>query len=164
MVWVDYAIIIIVSLSALISVLRGFVREALSLAAWVLAFWVAFTFHQNLASILAKYIETPSLQLISAFALLFVVTLIIAALINNLVGQLVKKTGLTGTDRMLGILFGVARGAVIVAILVLMAGLTQIPNDPWWKESVFIVHFQNMAIWLKSFLPDDIAANFSYGA
>jgi len=164
MVWVDFAILIIVSLSALISVLRGFVREALSLVAWILAFWVAFTFHQNLASILAEYIETPSLQLISAFALLFVVTLIIAALINNLIGQLVKKTGLTGTDRMLGIIFGVARGAVIVAILVLMAGLTQIPQDPWWQESIFIVHFQKMAIWLQGFLPDDIAANFSYDA
>jgi len=163
MVWVDYAIIIIIALSALISVLRGFVKEALSLAAWVLAFWVAFTFHQNLATILADYIDTPSLRLISAFALLFVVTLIIAALVNNLVGQLVKKTGLTGTDRMLGVVFGIARGTIIVAILVLMAGLTQLPADPWWNDSVFIVHFQNMAIWLKSFLPDDIAANFQYG-
>ena len=163
MVWVDYAIIIVIALSALISVLRGFVKEALSLAAWVLAFWVAFTFHQNLATILADYIDTPSLRLISAFALLFVVTLIIAALVNNLVGQLVKKTGLTGTDRMLGVVFGIARGTIIVAILVLMAGLTQLPADPWWNDSVFIVHFQNMAIWLKSFLPDDIAANFQYG-
>jgi len=163
MVWVDYAIIIIIALSALISVLRGFVKEALSLAAWVLAFWVAFTFHQNLATVLADYIDTPSLRLISAFALLFVVTLIIAALVNNLVAQLVKKTGLTGTDRMLGVVFGIARGTVIVAILVLMAGLTQLPADPWWNDSIFIVHFQNMAIWLKTFLPDDIAANFQYG-
>lgn len=163
MVWVDYAIIIIVALSALISVLRGFVKEALSLAAWVLAFWVAFTFHQNLATTLAEYINTPSLRLISAFALLFVVTLIIAALVNNLVSQIVKKTGLTGTDRMLGVVFGIARGTVIVAILVLMAGLTQLPADPWWQDSIFIVHFQNMAIWLKTFLPEDIAANFQYG-
>jgi len=163
MVWVDYAIIIIIALSALISVLRGFVKEALSLAAWVLAFWVAFTFHQNLATTLADYINTPSLRLISAFALLFVVTLIIAAVVNNLVSQIVKKTGLTGTDRMLGVVFGIARGMVIVAILVLMAGLTQLPADPWWHDSIFIKHFQEAAIWLKTFLPEDIATNFKYG-
>jgi len=162
MVWVDYAIIIIITLSALISVLRGFVKEALSLAAWVLAFWVAFTFHQNLATVLADYIATPSLRQISAFALLFVVTLIIAAVVNNLVSQIVKKTGLTGTDRMLGVVFGIARGTVIVAILVLMAGLTQLPADPWWNDSLFIKHFQELAIWLKEFLPKDIAANFKY--
>jgi len=162
MVWIDVAIIIIVTLSALISVVRGFVKEALSLVAWVLAFWVAFTFHQNLATVLVEYIDTPSLRLISAFALLFVVTLIIAAVVNNLVAQLVKKTGLTGTDRMLGVVFGIARGTVIVAILVLMAGLTQLPFDPWWQDSVFIKHFQEMAIWLKSFLPEDIAVNFQY--
>ena len=162
MVWVDFAIIIIIALSALISVLRGFVKEALSLAAWILAFWVAFTFHQNLAAILADYIATPSLRLISAFALLFVVTLIIAALVNNLIGQIVKKTGLTGTDRMLGVVFGIARGTLIVAILVLMAGLTQLPADPWWHDSLFIKHFQELAIWLKEFLPKDIAANFKY--
>ena len=162
MVWVDVAIIIIVTLSALISVLRGFVKEALSLVAWVLAFWVAFTFHQNLATILSQYIDTPSLRLISAFALLFVVTLIIAAVVNNLISTLVKKSGLTGTDRMLGVIFGIARGMVIVAILVLMAGLTQLPADPWWHDSIFIKHFQEMAIWLKGFLPEDIANNFHY--
>lgn len=162
MVWVDYAILIIIFLSALISVWRGFVREALSLAAWVLAFWVAFTFHQHLASFFTDYINQPSLRLISAFAILFVVTLIIAAIVNNLAGQLVKKTGLTGTDRSLGVIFGIARGVVIVAILVLLAGLTPLPADPWWQDSAFIVHFQKMAIWLKSFLPADIAANFKY--
>ena len=162
MIWVDYGILIIVALSALISVMRGFVREALSLAAWVAAFWVAFAFHQHLAALFINHIETPSIRLISAFALLFVVTLVICAIINSLIAQLVKKTGLSGTDRMLGVLFGIARGAVVVAILALLAGLTPLPADPWWKESIFIVHFQSMAIWLQQFLPPDIAKNFQY--
>jgi len=162
MIWVDYGILIIVALSALISVMRGFVREALSLAAWVAAFWVAFSFHQHLATLFVDHIEAPSIRLISAFALLFVVTLVLCAILNNLVAKLVEKSGLSGTDRMLGVLFGIARGAVVVAILVLMAGLTPLPADPWWKESIFIVHFQEMAIWLRSFLPPDIAANFQY--
>lgn len=162
MIWVDYGILIIVVLSALISVMRGFVREALSLAAWVAAFWVAFSFHQHMATLFTEHIEAPSIRLISAFALLFVVTLVLCAIINNLVAKLVEKSGLSGTDRMLGVLFGVARGAVVVAILVLMAGLTPLPADPWWKDSIFIVHFQSMAIWLREFLPPDIAANFQY--
>jgi len=162
MVWVDVAILIIIGLSAVISVLRGFVREALSLLAWILAFWVAFAFHQHLASVFTPYIDAPSLRLISAFALLFVVTLIIAAVINNLVAKLVKKSGLSGTDRVLGIFFGIARGGIVVAILVLLAGLTPIPADPWWRESIFIIHFQNMALWLRDFLPPDIASNFRY--
>lgn len=163
MVWVDYAILTIVFLSSIISIMRGFVREAMSLAGLIAAFWLAFTFHQYLASMFANYIEAPSLQLIAAFAVLFVVTLVLTAIVNNIVSKLVKKSGLTGTDRMLGVLFGIARGGVIVAILVLMAGLTAIPADPWWKESIFIVHFQTMAIWLRDFLPPDIAENFQYG-
>ena len=162
MIWVDYGILIIVALSAVISVMRGFVREALSLAAWVAAFWIAFSFHQHLAVLFTDYIDAPSIRLISAFALLFVVTLVICAIINNLVAKLVKQSGLSGTDRMLGVIFGVARGAVIVAILVLLAGLTPLPADSWWKESTFIVHFLTMALWLRDFLPPDIAGNFKY--
>ncbi|MCG8099299.1 MAG: CvpA family protein, partial [Candidatus Thiodiazotropha taylori] len=75
---------------------------------------------------------------------------------------LVASTGLSGTDRMIGIFFGVARGAVMVAILVLLAGLTPFPNDPWWSESRLIPYFQEMALWLKGFLPSDIADNFHY--
>jgi membrane protein required for colicin V production len=162
MVWADYAILIIVALSAVISVWRGFVKEALSLLGLIAAFWVALGFQQPMASLLAPYIEAPSLQLIAAFALLFVSTLIIAGLINHLAGQLVKKSGLSGTDRFIGILFGIARGIVLVAILVLLAGLTAIPADPWWKESIFIVHFQDVAIWIRSFLPADIAENIHF--
>lgn len=162
MIWVDYAILIIVALSALISVWRGFVKEALSLLGLVAAFWVALTFQQPMASLLTGFITAPSLQLIAAFAILFVVTMIIAGLLNYLAGQLVKKSGLSGTDRFLGVLFGIARGIVLVAILVLLAGLTPLPADPWWKDSVFIVHFQDMAVWIRGFLPADIAKEFHF--
>jgi membrane protein required for colicin V production len=160
--WVDIAILIIVFLSALISVLRGFVREALSLLGLVISFWVAFTFSKDLAVYLAKYIETPSLQLATAFAILFIVTLLLMAIVNYLAGQLVEKSGLSGTDRMLGVVFGIVRGIAIVAILVLLAGLTPLPQDPWWDQSMFLKHFEALAIWLRGFLPPDIASNFVY--
>ena len=162
MVWADIAILVIIAVSALISVWRGFVKEALSLAALILAFWLALGFQQALANWLAPYIEAPSLRLIAAFAIIFVVTLILGGVVNYLAGQLVKKSGLSGTDRFLGVLFGLARGVLLVAILVLLAGLTQLPQDPWWKDSVFIVHFQDMALWIKGFLPADIQKEIRY--
>jgi membrane protein required for colicin V production len=162
MVWIDVVILVIIALSAVISVIRGFVREALSLAAWILAFWVALTFSGDLAALFSKHISTPSVRMIAAFAILFIVTLLLAALVSHFAAQLVKKTGLSGTDRMLGVIFGIARGVVIVALLVLLAGLTPLPADPWWKESIFIVHFQTIALWILGFLPPDIASNFKF--
>ena len=85
----------------------------------------------------------------SMLATLFVVTLVITALVNRLAGTLVTKTGLTGTDRMIGMIFGVARGVIIVCVLVLLAGMTTIPQDPWWGESVLIDVFHKLALWLR---------------
>jgi len=121
MLWIDYVIIGIIALSAIISVVRGFVKEVLSLAAWVLAFWVALTFSPQLSVLLSDYIATPSVSLFAAFAALFIVTLILSALVNHLIAAIVEKTGLSGTDRMLGVIFGLLRGAAIVTLLVLLA-------------------------------------------
>ena len=66
------------------------------------------------------------------------------------------------TDRALGVVFGIARGIVIVAILVLCAGLTALPKDPWWKESLFLPHFQVLAEEIRSLLPPEVAALFQY--
>ena len=161
MIWVDYVIIGILGLSALISLMRGFVREALSLAAWVLAFWVSWTFFRELA-VQLDWFTVPSVRLGAAFAILFIATLMVGALVNFLMGQLVDKTGLSGTDRLLGMFFGAARGAVLVAILVLLAGLTPFPNDPWWTQSQLIGYFQELAIWLKELLPPDIGEKFNF--
>ncbi|MGM0595065.1 MAG: CvpA family protein [Pseudomonadota bacterium] len=160
--WVDYAILAIVALSVLISVWRGFTKEALSLAGWIVAAWVALTFADNLQLLLEPHIEAPSLRLIVAFAILFIATLFLAGLINYLAVQLIKKTGLSGTDRMLGVIFGVARGALVVALLVLIGGMTPMPQDPWWREAQLLHYFQDIAVWLRQFLPDDIAQNIRY--
>lgn len=161
MIWIDFVILGIIGLSALISLIRGFVSEAFSLLAWVLAAWVAWSFFRDLALHL-DWFTVPSVQLGASFLILFIATLMLGALVNFLVGQLVDKTGLSGTDRMIGVLFGAARGALLVAVLVLLAGLTPFPNDPWWKESHLIVYFQDLALWLKSLLPADIGEKFNF--
>ncbi|MCP4286689.1 MAG: CvpA family protein [Gammaproteobacteria bacterium] len=161
MIWVDYVIIGIIGLSALISLVRGFMREALSLVVWILAFWIAWTFFRELAQHLTWF-PVPSVRLGVALAVLFLVTLMIGGLVNFLVGQLVDKTGLTGTDRLIGMLFGAARGILLVTLLILLAGLTPLPDDPWWKSSQLIGYFQELAVWLKTLLPEDLGDKFNY--
>ncbi|MCO6414036.1 MAG: CvpA family protein [Thiogranum sp.] len=162
MIWADFFLLAIIAISALLSLWRGFVREALSLASWIAALWVAILFFEELGDWLGRWIDTPSMREVTGFTILFVTTVLLGGLVNYLAGQLVSKTGLTATDRALGILFGVARGVVIVAVLVLLAGLTTVPQDPWWSESLLLRHFQDMAIWLRGFLPPDIAQHIHY--
>ncbi|NIR59643.1 MAG: CvpA family protein [Gammaproteobacteria bacterium] len=157
MIWIDYVILAVILVSALISLARGFVKESLSLATWVIAFWVALTLAPHLASLLASLIDAPSLRLIVAFAVLFLVTLVLGATVNQLMSGLVKRTGLSGTDRAVGVFFGLARGVVIVALLVLVGSFTALPQDPWWEDSRLIPYFHHMALWLQGFLPQDVA-------
>lgn len=160
--WLDYTIVGLIGLSALISLVRGFVTEILSLVVWVASFWVAWTFFREVGEQLTPWIPLPSARLAVGFGLLFVLGLILGGILNFLIGRLVDSTGLSGTDRLLGVLFGLARGAVVVAALVFLAGLTPLPNDPWWRESQLIGHFQALAHWLLSLLPPDIAIHFKY--
>jgi membrane protein required for colicin V production len=162
MVWVDFLIIGIILISALISIVRGFVKEVFSLASWALAFWVALLFYPHMATLLVDYVATPSIRSFVAFASLFVVTLILGALVNHLISQLVKKTGLSGTDRMLGIIFGLIRGVAIVTLLILAAGATPMPQDVWWQNSLLLEHFEKLAVWLQGFLPSDIADHINF--
>ena len=162
--WVDFALAGIVALSAVISVLRGFIREALALMGWVAAVWVAFTFTDSLAVLFEQHVTLPSLRMGLSFVLLFAGTLVLSALAVYLVGLLVDKTGLSGTDRMLGVVFGAARGFIIAAILVLLAGLTPMPLDPWWRASVLLPHFQGVAEQLRRLLPEEIARYVDFSA
>jgi len=161
-IWVDYILLGVIVISALLSLWRGFVTEAISLLSWIVGLWVAVVFFQDLAHLMKDWIDTPSIRDVSAFAILFVGTVLVGGLVNYLAGQLVAKTGLTATDRVLGMLFGIARGIVIVAVLVLLAGLTALPQDPWWQEALLLEHFQDMALWLRSFLPANIAENIRF--
>ena len=150
--WVDWAIVAIIVVSALISLTRGFVKEALSLLTWVIAGLVAWLFGGALAELLAPYIETPSLRVIAACSILFVMTLLLGGLINYLIGQLVIVTGLSGTDRFLGMVFGAARGALLVVVAVGLLSLAPVEADTWWRESVVIPHFLLVADWSKSLI------------
>ena len=157
MTWIDYTFLFIFGVSVAISLMRGFVRESLSLAGWILSFWIANSFADPLSSLLENTIEAPSLRLIISFIALFVVSMLLAAAASNLVVDLVERAGLSGTDRSIGAIFGLARGYVIAVILVILMGLTPMPKDDWWQNSYFMPFFQSTAEWARDWLPDGMA-------
>ncbi|MDN5862804.1 MAG: CvpA family protein, partial [Salinisphaera sp.] len=87
---------------------------------------------------------------------------ILGALVSHFIAQLVDSTGFSGTDRALGGVFGVLRGVGLLILLVLLAGLTPVPQDPWWQQSLFIGHLEQAAIWVRDLLPEDIGEEINY--
>ena len=160
MSWLDVVIIVIIVLSALISVVRGFVKETISLITWVVAGILAFRYFAPLAEVLEPWVESSTIRNIVAFGFLFVSTLVIGAIINFIMSQLVDRTGLSGTDKALGVLFGAARGVLIVTIIVLLASLTPMPEASWWQDSAMMGFFQQLAEWLRGIIPDNAAESF----
>ena len=150
--WVDWAIIAIIAISSLISLKRGFVKEALSLVTWIIAGVVAWMFGGALSQHLTDFIEMPSARVIAGCAILFVATLLVGALVNFLIGELVRVTGLSGTDRFLGMVFGGARGALLVVVLTGLLSLAPVQQDPWWQQSSLLPHFLMVADWSKNLI------------
>ena len=142
--------------------MRGFFREVLSLVAWILAVFLSVSFTPQLSILLENQVVNDSLRVLISFVSLFISTLIVASLVNFLVSHLVKKTGFSGTDRMIGVVFGLARGGVIVAVIVLAIGFTTIPTETWWQESLLLEHFQTLAVWMKSNFPEEMKTQFAY--
>ena len=162
MIWIDYAILGIVGISGVISLMRGLIREALSLAGWIAAFWVALAFSGVVARWLEGYVSVPSVRVGIAFAGIFFGVLLLGGIVLRFAGLVVEKTGMSGTDRTLGMVFGVLRGVVIAGVLVLLAGLTPLPGDPWWSQSVLLPHLVELANEIRAFLPPEVQQQFGF--
>jgi len=162
MIWIDYAIIGLISISLIVGLFRGLISEAFALVSWGVAFWVGLTFSTPFAALLENSITDPSARIAAAFIALFILTLVLGAIINKLLSVLIDKTGLTGTDRIAGMVFGIVRGMFLVVILVMLAGLTLLPESAWWKESQLIPVFQSLAVWLKAHMPEGMASYLNY--
>ena len=152
MVWIDFAILAVIGLSSLISLIRGFVKEALSLVTWFAAFFVASNFFGDLAVYFTSINDTM-LRNGAAIISLFVATLILGSIVNYVIGTLVDKTGLSGTDRMLGVCFGAIRGVLIVsAIIFFLDTFTSAAKAVWWQQSVLIPEFGIVVNWFFEFM------------
>lgn len=151
--WADAVLVVVILLSLLIGVLRGFTRELLGTLAWVLAFWVAFTFVDDAARWLSAHIETTSVRRAAAFAGLFLLTLFSASIAAFFASRAIREGKLAGVDRTLGGGFGFLRGLVLVAALLMVAGMTPARDDGWWQKSFLIKHLGWTADALRSVTP-----------
>ena len=148
MAHIDWIILSVITLSGLISLVRGFVKEAMSLVIWIVAFAVAMQFKELAAGLLINMIEQPSIRQLVAWGGLFVATLLLGSVVNFLLSKLVSSTGLSGTDRMLGLVFGVFRGLLIVlALVIVLPGALPVDQDAWWQTSKLIPIFQGFEAW-----------------
>jgi membrane protein required for colicin V production len=158
----DLVLLAIVGISTLVGLWRGFVVEVMSLAVWVAAFWLAFAFGDDAAGLFAGVVTAGGARLFLGYAALFVSALLVGGLATWLIGRLVKSTGLSGTDRVLGLGFGLLRGAALACVLVLLLGFTPLPQDAWWRESRLLPGFQRGAEWLRAWLPAAVAQHVEF--
>ena len=158
----DYVFLTIIGISVLVSIMRGFIREVLSLAGWVIAFFVARTYCLELAELLPAAIPGQSVRILAAFLILFLAALLVTSLLAIAISLLFKQIGLSWIDRMLGALFGLARGALIAVVLVLVGGLTSLPQDARWRNAMFSAPLEAAVMSMLMWFPADIAKHVKY--
>jgi len=162
MTLVDIAVAVIVGLSVLLSLIRGLVREVLALAAWVVAFLSANLLAAPVAPWLPDVIPSEELKLMAGFICVFVAVLIAMSVLAILASKLVKSAGLGVEDRLLGGAFGLARGMLVVIVIVLLAGLTSLPRQAVWRNAVLSGPLETLAVHSKAWLPADLAQRITY--
>jgi membrane protein required for colicin V production len=151
MVIVDYILLGAFLVSVGIGLVRGFFREAMSLVTWLLAAWLAWRYSWLVEPLLSA-ISSDALRLWLGRLIAFVAVLLIGGIVGHLVARLVQKSGLSGTDRALGMVFGAARGLLDDGLLVLEFQQLEMDREPWWEDSVVVPHGTRIAEWLRAFM------------
>lgn len=158
----DYVVLGIIFVSILVSIMRGFVREILSLAGWVIAFMAAGSFAGQFEPMLPSSITGESLRILIAFVVVFISVLLVMMLVTMLLSSAIKSVGLGFIDRLLGAFFGFLRGFVVVMILVLIAGLTGLPKQPFWQQALLNRPLETAAMEVVAWLPNEISQRISF--
>lgn len=158
----DYIVLTILAASILISVVRGLVKEVLSLLAWIAAFIAANLYGGWMARQLPEAVPGEVVRLVAGFVIVFLGVLLLGGLVNLAIGGLIRATGLTVADRGLGGLFGLARGIVIVLSLVIVAGFTALPRQPVWRDAALSPLAEAAVRTLKLLLPERLAGYVKY--
>lgn len=159
----DYVVLAVLAVSALIGLLRGLIREALSLLCWVGAAWVAARYGAEGGRVLAGVVDDPVLRLWSGRLLVFLAVLFAGTLLAWLVAYLARQLPITGTDRALGVCFGLARGVLLVALLVVALRLGGFDAEPWWRQSKLIPYAAAVTAVLEKAARTQLAAGAAPG-
>ncbi len=160
----DILILAVLALSMLFGLWRGFVGEVLSLVCWVAAFWAAWMFGDQIAAFYGDWLQQPAARIIAGYVTCFLGVLAVGALLGWMARKLMDHGGLRGGDRFLGMLFGLARGLVLVTFVVLMLGFTALPRETaWWRQSLLLPVFENGAGWVAQALPPEVTHYLEIG-
>lgn len=158
----DYVVLGIVVVSLAIGLWRGVVGEIIALVAWILAFFAARTFGSEIAEALFTGILDPAVRIVAGWVAVFIAVLIVMSLLRLAVRGLLNVLGLTLTDRLLGLIFGAARGLLIVFLLVAVGGMTSVPKEKWWSEAYFAPPLETAVLASKPWLPPDVAKRIRF--
>lgn len=158
----DWVVVGIVAVSAAIGAWRGLVGEALAILAWVLALIAAWLFGASVGSALFAAVSDPTLRMVAGFGAVILLVLVAMALLKLLLRKILQALGLSLTDRLLGVLFGLARGLAIVLLLVMVGGLTSAPRLSWWKEARLSPPLEIIVLAARPMLPPDLAKKIRY--
>jgi membrane protein required for colicin V production len=162
MTWLDYAVLGVFAVSLVLGAWRGLVREVVSILGWVIAFLAANLLAGPLGPVMPQAIPTPELRVAAAYVAVFIASLILTSLAGLLLSKVIKAVGLGGVDRLLGAVFGAARGVLILLAAALLAGLTSAPKQAWWRDSVSGPILVQASIMLTPLLPQTLAERLRY--
>lgn len=152
--WIDYVIIGVIVLSALTGFIRGFIKEIIALGVWVAAVWIAFMYAKPVSAWLGTYIQDRSAQVILAYIVIIVGTVIVGGLLNSMLSFILHHSGLSGTDRLLGIAFGAVRGVFVIALVMVVIRLSAFPEAEYRKKAYLYSYFTPMVNWMYQYAPD----------
>ena len=153
---IDILIAAAILVSVVVGIFRGFVKEAISIAALLVAIWAALYFGPEAGDISENWFKSEELQMWFGRVLVFLVILSLGGLLGWGISKLVRLSVLSGMDRLLGAVFGVARGILLVAVAIIGAQFAGFDNDDWWLQSKLIPHFEVVADWIKIMAPEGL--------
>jgi len=161
MTWFDFGVFIVLGVSVVISLFHGLVREMISLGGWVGGFILATLFGGKVAGLMPQSLS-PTLGALIGFLLVFIAVLAISWIVGLVLSSAVRASGLAPADRALGAIFGLARGLIIVLVVVLVSGLTPLPREPFWRDAVLSGPFESAALALRPLMPEGFAQRLKY--
>ena len=153
MTWLDYTILGIILLSTLTGILRGFVKELIALCIWALAIWLGYHYADRLDVFFQGWVEDARLRFGIGFIIIMVATLVIGGICNAFLGVILKKSGLSSTDRLLGMGFGLIRGIFVVSLVLVVMQMTSLVKQDGMKRSQLAAQFDPVVVTLKSYIP-----------
>lgn len=151
--WIDCAIAIIIGLSIITGLFRGFVKELIALSVWGLAIWLASKYCQTFSVWVQPYISDKTACMVVTFIIILVAVLLSGAIVNTIISLILNRSGLSGIDRLLGMGFGFVRGVFIVALLMVVVKMTSLPAEEYREKSRFYAQFDGLVDKLYGYAP-----------